>query len=219
MRLMIAAVILGIAAVGCSDPAAQQPAARGDAARATGALPDGWKARLDDVAAKPDAVRVAAEGKASLTFTSGPAGIYYKPDMKAEKDYTLSASFSELKTPATPQPYGLFVAGADLDKDVPRYTAFLVRSDGKYQIESRTGEKIAVVVPWTVARQMTEPKGVKTSNTLTIRALQGAVHFLIADREVHQMPRERAGADGIAGVRIGTGLHVQVDKLEVKKFP
>src|SRR5687768_12413684 len=82
MRLMIAAVILGIAAVGCSDPAAQQPAARGDAARATGALPDGWKARLDDVAAKPDAVRVAAEGKASLTFTSGPAGIYYKPDMK-----------------------------------------------------------------------------------------------------------------------------------------
>ena len=66
---------------------------------------------------------------------------------------------------------------------------------------------------------MIEPKGVKTSNTLTIRALQGGVHFLIADREVHQMPRERAGADGNAGVRIGSGLTVQVDKLEVKKFP
>lgn len=212
------AVILAIAIMGCTAPNAQQPANRQDAAKASGTLPDGWKARLDDAAAKPDAVQVVAEEE-SIKFTSGPAGIYYKPDMKAEKDYSLTASFSELKPPATPQPYGLFIAGADLDKDVPRYTAFLIRSDGKYQIATRTGEKTAVVVDWTVSRQMREPKGVKTSNTLTIRALQGAVHFLIGEREVHQMPRARADADGIAGVRIGSGLNIQVDKLDVKKFP
>jgi hypothetical protein len=215
-RTLTAACLMAVLA--CSAPGAQQSAPAQNAARATGPLPDGWKARLDDASAKPDAVHVAAE-KNSLTFTSGPAGIYYKPAMKAEKDSTLSASFSELKPPATPQPYGLFVAGADLDKDAPRYTAFLIRSDGRFQIVTYTAGKPAVVVDWKAAPQMREPKGVKTSNTLTIRAMQDAVHFLVADREVHQMPRARAGGDGIAGVRIGSGLQVQVDKLEVKKFP
>jgi hypothetical protein len=230
MRLMTAAA-LTIAAFACSAPepaaqqpatsqaaAAQAPAAPQDAAKATGSLPGGWKARLDDAAAKPDAIRVAAEEN-SVTFTTGPAGIYYKPGMKAEKDYTVSATFSQLKPSTEPQPYGLFVAGADLDKDTPRYTALLVRSDGNYQIESRTGGQTRVIVAWKAAPQMKEPKGVKTSNTLTIRALQGAVHFLIADKEVHQMPRARAGGDGVAGVRIGSGLSVQVNGLAVKKFP
>ena len=234
MRLITAAV-LTTAALACSAPApaTQQPAAQQPAAQqpvsqtpaapqsavgATGALPEGWKARLDDASAKPDAVRVAAE-KTSMTFTSGPAGIYYKPDMKAEKDYTVSATFSQLKPSAQPEGYGLFVAGADLDKDTARYTALVVRSDGKFQIQSRSGGQTRVIVPWKTAPQMMEPKGVKTSNTLTIRALQGAVHFLIGDREVHQMPRARAGGDGLAGVRIGSGLNVQVDGLDVKKFP
>ena len=59
----------------------------------------------------------------------------------------------------------------------------------------------------------------KTTNTLTIRALQDGLHFLIGEKEVHQMPRAKAGADGLAGIRIGSGLNVQVDKFEVKKFP
>jgi hypothetical protein len=66
---------------------------------------------------------------------------------------------------------------------------------------------------------MMEPKGAKTSNTLTIRALQDAVHFLIGDKELHQMPRAKAGEDGIAGVRFGPGLSLQVSKFEKKKFP
>jgi hypothetical protein len=66
---------------------------------------------------------------------------------------------------------------------------------------------------------MRELKGVKTTNTLEIRAMQDAVHFLIGDKELQQMPRARVGGDGIAGVRIGPGLTVQVTKFEVKKFP
>jgi hypothetical protein len=183
-----------------------------------GQLPDNWKARLDDPKAPATSASVAME-RQSLKFVSGVAGIFYKPDMKAEKDYDLTATFSQLKPSVPPQPYGLFVGGADLDKEVPRYTAFLIRQDGKYQIASRNGDKWVPIVDWTIAKQMADPKGVKTSNTLTIRGLRGAVHFLIGDREVRQMPRARAGGDGLAGIRIGTGLHVQVDKLAVKKFP
>jgi hypothetical protein len=216
MRLIVTAV-LGLAVLACS-PGVNQAAAPKDTGKPTGTLPEGWKARLDDPAASLDAVRVTVE-KDAVAFTTGPAGLYYKPDMKAEKDYTLSASLSELKPSATPQPFGLFVAGADLDKDAPRYTAFLIRSDGMFQIESRNGGTTTVIVPWKAAAEMREPKGVKTTNTLTIRTLQDAIHFLIADKEVHQMPREKAGEDGVAGIRIGSGLNVQVTALDVKKFP
>ena len=173
--------------------------------------------RFDSPAAT-EAVRVESADD-SLTFTTGPAGIYYKPGMKAEKDYTVSATFSQLKSTPTPQPYGLFIAGADLDKETARYTAFLVRSDGRYQIVSWNAAAPRVIVDWTAAPQMREPKGVKTSNSISIRALQGAVHFLIGEKEVHQMKRSTAGADGIAGVCIGSALNMQVDKLSVKKFP
>ena len=181
-------------------------------------LPEGWKARLDEAAAKPDSAVVTAE-KDSLTIATGSAGIFYKPDMKAEKDYEVTAAFSQLEPSTPPQGYGLFIAGIDLDKDVPRYTALLVRGDGKFQIIARNGDRTRTIVPWRVARQMSDPKGVKTSNTLTIRAMRGAVHFLVGEREVHQMTRARAGGDGLAGVRLGKGLKVQVDKLTVKKFP
>ena len=183
-----------------------------------GQLPDNWKVRLDDPKAPAAGAGLAME-RESLKFTGGAAGFYYKPDMKAEKDYDFTATLSQLQSVATPEPYGLFIAGADLDKAVPRYTAFLIRQDGKFQIASRNGDRWVPIVNWTVAKQMADPKGVKTSNTLTIRGLQGAVHFLIGDREVHQMPRARAGGDGLAGIRIGKGLQVQVDRLAIKKFP
>jgi hypothetical protein len=216
MRTISATLAVAILTLGAST--AQQPATPKDAKAATGALPAGWKARLDDANAKPDAVSVAEE-KDSITVTSGPGGIYYKPDMKAEKDYELTATFSQLKPAVPPQPYGLFVGGTDLDQEVPRYTALLIRGDGKYQIVSRNGARTTTIVPWTAAAKMADPKGVKTSNMLAIRGMQGAVHFFVGEKEVHQMPRAKAGPDGIAGLRIGQNLNVQVNSLSVKKFP
>ena len=216
MRTLGATLAVAVLTLGVST--AQQPAAPTAAKAATGALPAGWRARLDDATAKPDAVSVAEE-KDAITVTSGPAGIYYKPDMKAEKDYQLTATFSQLKPAVPPQPYGLFVAGGDLEKEMPRYTVLLIRGDGKYQIVSRNGTRTTTIVPWTAAAKMADPKGVKTSNMLSIRGLQGAVHFFVGEKEVHQMPRAKAGPDGLAGVRVGPNLSVQVNDLSVKKFP
>lgn len=220
MRSMPAALLL-LGALGCSSPdadqAAQTVAPPKDAANPISRLPDGWKARLDDANAR-DTGAVQVE-KDAIVFTGGPGGIYYKPDMKAEKDYTAIAAFTQQKTLPAPQPYGLFVAGTDLDQDTQHYTAFLIRQDGKFQIVTRNNGRDTVIVDWRTAQPMLEPKGVKPTNTLEIRALQNGLHFLIGDKEVHQMPRDKAGADGIAGVRLGPGLNVQVTRLEVKKFP
>lgn len=233
MRLIIAAALatLGLTGSGCSSPAAEQkPTATAPAAdqkpasdqkpatKTAGDLFDRWTVRLDDPAAKPDSVSLKSETEA-VEITSGPAGIYYKGGTKAENDYTVSATFSQLKPTPQPVEYGLFVSGADLDKPAARYTALLVRGDGKYRIVTSNAGKATTIVDWKTAPPMMEPKGPKTSNTLTIRALQDAVHFLIADKELYQMPRAKAGEDGTAGVRFGPGLNVQVSKFEAKKFP
>ena len=217
----IVAILLTIGTLACSSPAADQapqPVAQPKSeAKPTSTLPDGWKARLDDPNTKETGT-VQVE-KDAIVFGGGPGGIYYKTDWKAEKDYTVIAAFTQQKTLPAPQSYGLFVSGADLDKETYRYTAFLLRQDGKYRIVTVNGGKETVVVDWRPASPMLEPKGVKPTNTLEIRALQNGVHFLIGDKEMHQMPREKVGPDGIAGVRLGPGLNVQVTRLEVKKFP
>ena len=215
------AVLLAVIACACSSPAADQTpqpvAPPKDTAKPVSSLPDGWKARLDDARTK-DTGTVQVENDA-VVFSGGPGGIYYKPGDKAEKDYTVKAALTQSKTLPAPQPYGLFVSGADLDKDTYRYTAFLIRQDGRFQIVSVNAGKQTVLADWRPAKPMVELKGVKPTNTIEIRARQNAVHFLIGDQEVHQLPRARVGEDGIAGVRIGPGLNVQVTKLEVKKFP
>ena len=225
MRLIIAAT-LALTVVACSAPtaeqtpaAAQKPASdQKPATKTAGDLFDRWTVRLDDPAAKPDAVSLKTETEA-VEIISGPAGIYYKGGEKAEKDYTVSAAFSQLKPTPQPVEYGLFISGADLDKPAARYTAFLVRGDGKYRIVTSNAGKQTPIVDWTTAAPMMEPKGAKTSNTLTIRALQDGVHFLIGEKELHQIPRTKAGEDGIAGVRFGSGLNIQITKFEAKKFP
>ena len=215
------AVLLALGVLACSSPAADQAPKSvdqpKDSAKPVSSLAEGWKARLDDpTTTQTGTVQVERD---AVVFSGGPGGIFYKPDMKAEKDYTVIAAITQSKTLPAPQPYGLFVSGADLDKDTQRYTAFLVRQDGKFQIVTRNGSQDTVVVDWRSAKPMLEPKGVKPTNTLEVRAMQNAVHFLIGDQELHQMPREKAGPDGLAGVRLGPGLSVPVTKLEVKKFP
>jgi hypothetical protein len=128
----------------------------------------------------------------------------------------MSAAFSQLKTSEQPQEYGLFIGGRDLDKDTRRYVYFVIRQDGKFSIRSRNGEATRAILNWRAAPSMTEPKGVKTSNTLQIRAAGTEVRFFVNDRQVHRMPRPQAG-DGIAGLRIDQNLDVQVSKLDLKK--
>jgi len=213
------AIALAIATV--SAGSAQQKPTHADVdklVQGTGEMPIGWKARLDKPDAKLNTVKVTAE-KDALEFETGPAGIYYKPDMKAVKDYEVSGSFSQLEPAALPEEFGIFIAGADLDKDSQRYTCFLVRQDARFSIQKRIGAVTKTAVPWRPVPAMKEPKGVKSTNTLMIRALGDTVHFFVGDKEVAKLTRAQVGGDGIAGLRINHNLHVQVSKFQVKRLP
>jgi hypothetical protein len=191
------------------------------AVKGTGKLPDGWTGRLDSPDAKPESLALTNEGP-SMKFNTGPdaAGIYYKPNMKGTGNYELSAAFSQLKPSEHPEAYGLFIGGADLDKPTQHYTYFLIRQDGKYSIRSRNGDKTAPIVDWTDSAAMKgDPKGVKTSNTLAIRAAGDGVHFLIDGKEVQKLTRAKAEPEGLAGLRVNHNLNLQVDKLLLKPTP
>jgi hypothetical protein len=201
----------GLAQQKPTPPAPDKPVA------GSGKLPGAWKVRFDKPDAKVETVDVKEE-KDALLFQTGPAGIYYKPDMKAQGDYEVSASFSQLDPSDTPEEFGLFIAGADLDKDTQHYTCFLVRQDAKFLIQKRTGAATKAAVAWRPVPAMKEPKGVKTTNTLIVRAHGSAVRFFIGEKEVAKLTRAQVGGDGIVGLRINHNLHVQVSKFEVKKL-
>src|SRR5947208_2703881 len=101
-----------------------------------GKLPAGWQARLDNAGASLEGVKLEAAG-GGLHVTSGPAGIYYKPDQKATGSYETHATFTQLEPAAHPEAYGLIVGGADLQGENQKYTYFLVRQDGKFLIKRR----------------------------------------------------------------------------------
>jgi hypothetical protein len=221
MRHTIVAALALACTIHMTGSAQQKPTQRADAdkpVQGTGEMPSGWKARLDKPDAKLDTLKVVAE-KDALEFQTGPAGIYYKPDMKAEGDYEVSASFSQLEPAASPEEFGLIIAGADLDKDTQRYACFLVRQDARFSIQKRTGATTKSAVAWRPVPAMKEPKGVKSTHTLIIRAHGNVVRFFIGDKEVAKLTRAQVGGDGIAGLRINHNLHVQVSKFEIKKLP
>jgi hypothetical protein len=184
----------------------------------SGELPAGWNVRFDKPDAKKEMVKVVAE-KDALEFETGPAGIYYRTDMKAEKDYEVGASFSQLDPAKLPEEFGLIIGGVDLDKPTQQYTCFLVRQDAKFSIQKRNGTTTKAAVAWRPVPAMKEPKGVKTTHTLIIRAHGNDVRFFIGDKEVAKLTRAQVGGDGLAGLRINHNLHLQVSKFEIKKLP
>ena len=216
---IVAALAVALAAV--TSAAAQQkptPAAPDKPVAGSGKLPGDWKARFDKPDAGIETVAVTEETGA-LTFKTGPAGIYYKPNMKAGNDYEVSASFSQLEPAAEPEEFGLFIGGTNLDKDTQSYTTFLVRQDARFAIQKRTGAVTKNAVAWRPVPAMKEPKGVKTTHTLMIRAHENTVRFFIGDKEVAKLTRAQVGGDGVVGLRINHNLHLQVSKFEVKKLP
>jgi hypothetical protein len=218
-NMIVVALALALTTVAAGS--AQQKPTHADVdkpVQGSGKMPGEWKVRFDKPDAKLETVDVKEE-PAALEFKTGPAGIYYKPGMKADKDYEVSASFSQLDPAEHPEEFGLLIAGGDLDKDTQHYTCFLVRQDAKFAIQKRTGATTKLAVAWRPVPAMKEPKGVKTTNTLMIRARENIVRFYIGDKEVAKLTRAQVGGDGITGLRINHNLHVQVSKFAVKKLP
>jgi hypothetical protein len=121
-----------------------------------GVFAPGWTGKVDANEAKQgntlQNAKLAKEGDA-LHVTTGPATTYWNPANKATGNYTVKATFTEPKfmnLNSHPHPYGIVIAGNDLDGDSQSYLYcaaygngnFIVRGFGPepFQVNGRRGE-------------------------------------------------------------------------------
>jgi hypothetical protein len=181
-----------------------------------GKLPAGWQARLDNSGAKLDAVKFETSGN-GFHVTSGPAGIYFRPDQKASGTYETHATFTQLEPAAHPEAYGLIIGGSDLQSESQKYTYFLIRQDGKFLIKKRDGASTPNVMTWTenAAIKKADSSG-KMTNALSVEVGADKVRFLVNGTEVAAQPRTQIDTNGVAGLRINHNLNVHVEGFGVK---
>ena len=203
--------------------AQQQQSADRDAAvrfRRTG-LPAGWTVRLDDKERRftADDTRFEIMG-AGYHVTSGPAALYYRDLHRPSGSFTVRASLTQMKRPAHPEAYGIFIGGTALETPRQEYLYFLVRRDGRFVVAHRAGADVHQIVPWTehIAVKREDESG-KQSNELAIQVTADSVHMMVNSHRVQSFARaELRGfvTDGQAGLRVNHSLDVHVGTFEIR---
>jgi len=213
-RILFAIAVVGVAVMPILAQQHDQHQADPDKKVAGGGtLPTGWKGRTDSGTLAGVKVMAMAGG---MHFTSGPAGIYYKPADKATGTYETHATFNQLTPAAHPEAYGLIIGGSDLEGAGQKYTYFLIRQDGKYLIKRRAGDQTPTIADWTdsPAIKKADDSG-KMTNTLSVDVGKDKVRFLVNGTEVKSADTAQVDASGIAGLRINHNLNVQVEGFAV----
>ena len=179
-----------------------------------GVRAEGWEHRLDAGGDVND-LRFMTMGDGVHATTAGAGNaIFWQPASTAGGDFSIGATFTQMEPSGNA--YGLFLGGADLHGDGQRYTYFVVRQGGEFQIRRRMGDELPTVVDWTAhdAINDLDARGSST-NTLTVEAAGDAVRFLVNGAEVSSQPRSAVDTDGITGLRVTRMLNVHIGGLNL----
>jgi len=192
---------------------AQMPAGHDHDAAVQGApLPAGWSVRLDRPDANRANLRFVAE-RGGYHFTGGPAAILYRDADSGVS--SIRARFSQLRAPAHPEAYGLFVGGKNLQAPGQEYLYFIARGDGKYMVKHRAGTEVHTISDWTdspaLVRAGSDGRAV---NMLEIRVRADGAHLVANGRELKVVPGNWVGT---AGLRINHNLDVRVDQFRTAR--
>lgn len=213
MRLALAlGTSLGaLGAASAQAPGRSAPAALASA-RTAAVLPPNWRMRLDRDNLPAD-YRVAMTGGALRVTTVRAAGIFFDPRSTAAGTYRVDAALTQLRAPAHPEAYGLFIGGAELDGPRQTYLYYVVRGDGQYLVRRRAGSDVRTLVDWTShpAVKAADAAG-RATNALRIDVARDSVRLYANGTRVAALARTTAlPTDGIVGLRINHALDVRVD--------
>jgi hypothetical protein len=109
----------------------------------------GWQGKVD--AGNKQGLTIndskfAPEGSGFRITTGGP-GIYWNPSNTAKGDFTVKATFREPKqTYSHAHPFGLFIAGKNLDTDKPSYLYCVAQRSGEYLVRQFTDGTVSTLV-------------------------------------------------------------------------
>lgn len=225
MMIFAAMLLAACAKEGDQDKAADSAAATtpaagatADSARATGGsgVPAGYLGRQDDGANTVDA-KYTKQGD-MWDVETGQHHIMWAPGDTARGSFTASARLQQVANPSHREAYGIFVGGSNLDQPTQKYSYFVVGGTGEYLINTRDGTKVTKIRDWTAAPSVPKRDASgKADNKLAIHVTADSVHFLINDKLVAALPKSQFPTDGIAGIRIGHNLHVQVQPVTITR--
>jgi hypothetical protein len=197
-----------------------------------GITASGWKGKVDaNEASKGGKITDSKFAQQGSTFTinNGPAAIYWNPANTGTGSYTVSATFTEPKYMSSndhPHPYGLFIAGNNLDTENASFLyctpygngTFIVRGFGPAPFrmgggrgtpheavkKAETGGSVTQEVAWVVTPEKAECK------------INGAVVASYPKAELVAAGK-LSSLDGIAGIRVAHNVDVNVSNFKVTK--
>ena len=192
----------------------------------------GWTGKID---AKEEAdgmtinsAKLAKEGNA-LHVTTGPAVTYWNPKNKASGDYTIKATFNELKYMSLnshPHPYGLMIAGNDLGTAQQSYLycaaygngKFIVRGFGPepFQMNGRGAEDPAVNKAAGVGQPVTQEIAISVKGDKVECAINNKVVASYNKSDLVTTGKLKS-TDGIYGVRFAHNTEALVTGLKMTK--
>jgi len=195
------------------------PAATDDPDKATGGsgVPAGFVGRVDRASTNIADAKYTKEGD-TWHVQTGPHHIMWAPGDTARGNFTASARLQQVEAPAHREGYGIFVGGSNLDQPTQKYSYFVVGGTGEYLINTRNGETVTKVRDWTAGTAVPKQDAAgKVDNNLAIRVAGDSVHFMVNNTRVAVLPKSQFPTDGIAGLRIGHNLHLQVTPISIAR--
>lgn len=174
--------------------------------------PEGWRTRAERFVAMPPGFHI----------TTSPAVLFYHPEAQAEGEYSVYSD-GFLFPGESPNTYGLFIGGADLDGDGATWTSFEIGLDGRWIIRTRRpadrqrGFEV-VEIAGSDAGPITLPAyGEPAKNALLIRVAADTVEFAVNGETVSRLARSGFPVEGVFGFRVGAGLNLHLTTLSMAR--
>ena len=175
----------------------------------------GWQGKVDaSAAAKGMSVsssRFVMKG-ADIDIMTGPATTYWNPANTAKGDFTVKATFRDLKSDAGhPHAAGLFIGGSNLEGDAPSYVYCLAYTDGSFLIRQMNGPKATTIVRKTpnAAVKGADAKGLVT-NEVSWAVKGNRAECMINGVAVGGVDKPAVATDGIYGIRANHNISTVV---------
>lgn len=221
--------MLRLASVAVLTLVASSLSAQADPDRAVaggGAIPAGWRVRTEvnrqtGQPASLENVKFSNMGD-GLHTTVGPAAIYWRDRDTISADYHVVATMIQMKNPAHPEAFGIFIGGKNLADSGQTYTYLLVRPiDGMYSIRRRTGytTRPTAIVEWTASDAVTKSDSSgRATNELSVEVKGGKAKFMVNGKEVYTGDAANLDVNGVVGYRVNHNLDVHLGPLGIHKL-
>ena len=182
--------------------------------------PEDWQVRFDEPGASEAQLEMFVSMPPGWHVTSGPAAIYWGPEMEASGEYRIEMEVFLFEPQGMMrEAFGFFAGGRSLDGDDIEYTYFLIRDGGEFIVKRREGADAPTILPWTgheaILGWADRGDGATAKNILAAEADAGEVRFFVNDAQVAALPRSEVAMDGMYGFRVNHMLNLHISRLEV----